>query len=253
MSRIGFIGTGHIAAPMVRFLSRRGHEICVSDRNAEIAADLARSQGVEIAPNQDVIDCSEIVFLCLRPHLAAEVIKPLEFTAEQKVVSVMAGVSLKELSDLCAPATNITMTIPLGYLENGGCPLPACPKADVLSTLFAPENPVFEVHEEAAFNMHFAVCSFVPGVLDLMTTAAAWLGDQTGDHDQAARYTRQLLSGFLGALPNEGAELLTKERDALATEGTISLQMTKALRDADTHGSLRRTLDAIGARLGETS
>ncbi len=249
MSRIGFIGTGHIAAPMVRFLADRGHQITVSERNAEVAASLAASDGVAVADNQAVLDASDIVFLCLRPHVAADILKPVTFRADHQIVSVMAGISLEALGAACAPARDIIMTIPLGYLEKGGCPLPACPSPGVLKPLFEPENPVLGVPDEAAFNMHFAVCAFVPGVLDLMTTSAAWLAAQTGDADQAARYTRQLLAGFLAALPDEGAALLPAERDALATQGTLSAQMTNGLQEGGAHTALTRTLDSIADRL----
>lgn len=250
MSRIGFIGTGHIAAPMVRFLTARGHDIVVSGRSATIAQDLAQTHGVAVADNQAVVDASEIVFLCLRPDVAEQVVAPLIFKVHQQVVSVMAGIPLRQIGVLCAPATDITVTIPLGYLEKGGCPLAACPKADVLKFLFEPENPVFEVPDETALNMHFAVCAFVPGLLDLMASASGWLAEQTGDPDQAARYTRQLVTGFLAALPDEGSDLLPAERDALATQGTLSLQMTEGLRKGCAHTALKDTLQAIGDRLG---
>lgn len=249
MSRIGFIGTGHIAAPMVRFLAAKDHQITVSRRNAEVAASLTASHGVSVADNQAVLDASDIVFLCVRPHLAMDVLETLSFRADHQIVSVMAGISLTALAAACAPASDISMTIPLGYLEQGGCPLPACPSGDVLKPLFAPDNPVFSVPDEAALNMHFAVCAFVPGVLDLMATSAAWLGSQTGDDDQAARYTRQLLAGFLAALPDEGAALLPAERDALATQGTLSAQMTAGLRDGGAHDALTRTLNDIADQL----
>lgn len=253
MNRIGFIGTGHIAAPMVRFLALKGHQITVSKRNAEVAALLAETHGVAVAENQAVVDASDIVFLCVRPHLAADVLQELRFRSDQQIVSVMAGISLDALGAACAPAQNITMTIPLGYLEKGGCPLPACPDATVLRPLFEPDNPVLAVPDEGAFNMHFAVCAFVPGVLDLMTTSASWLAGKTGDPDQAARYTRQLLAGFLAALPDEGAALLPAERDALATQGTLSAQMTDGLRNGGVHETLMQTLESIADRLaGDT-
>jgi pyrroline-5-carboxylate reductase len=253
MSRIGFIGTGHIAAPMVRFLASRGHDVIVSDRNAKTAAGLKASHNVAVAQSQTVLDRSDIVFLCLRPHVAKDVLASLWFRGDQQLVSVMAGITLTELAGLCAPARDITLTIPLGYLEQGGCPLPACPSAGTLRILFEPENPVFEVPHEAAFNMHFAVCAFVPGVLDLMNTAAQWLGEQTGEPDLAAVYTRQLVAGFLAALPDGGAGVLPAARNALATEGTLSLQMTETLRKGGAHEALRTALVAIGARLGGTS
>ena len=71
MSAVGFIGTGHIAAPMARALARDGHQVFVSDRNAEIAAALvAGDPQIRAMANQAVLDRAEIVFLCLRPHVA---------------------------------------------------------------------------------------------------------------------------------------------------------------------------------------
>ena len=137
MSAVGFIGTGHIAAPMARFLAARGREVVVSDRNAEVAARLAENSAIRIEPNQGVLDACETVVLCLRPQIAADVLDALQFQSDHKVVSVMAGVPRAELQQLCAPATEFTQTIPLGYLETGGCPLPAYPDADVLAYGFA--------------------------------------------------------------------------------------------------------------------
>lgn len=249
MSRIGFIGTGHIAAPMVRFLSNRGHEIVVSDRNADVAASLRESHGVNVADNQTVLDKSDVVFLCLRPHVAQDILAPLNFKPDQHIVSVMAGISLNQLRELCAPATDFSLTIPFGFLEVGGCPLPAYPSKILLETLFSPDNPVIELSSEDELNQHFAICTMLPGLLDLMATGARWLGNATGDQTAAALYTTQLIRGFLNALPPSSADQLTRERDALATEGTISLQMTTALRKGRCHDTLEHALDAINTRL----
>ena len=250
MSRIGFIGTGHIAAPMARFLATRGHDVTVSARNAETAQALQASHGVQIAANQHVLDQSDVVFLCVRPHVAHDVLASLEFRADHQILSVMAGVSLANLAQWCAPACDITLTIPLGFVEQGGCPLAACPSGAVLEPLFAPENPVLSVENEDAFNQHFAVCAMVPGVLDLMVTASDWLATQTSDPDAAAFYTRHLLSGFLASLPPGGTEVLPTERDALATDDTLSLMMTSALKQGGAHDALTQALNAIGDRLG---
>jgi pyrroline-5-carboxylate reductase len=82
-----------------------------------------------------------------------------------------------------------------------------------------------------------------------MATGAGWLGAATGDQDAAALYTTQLIRGFLDALPPASADQLARERDALATQGTISLQMTTALRDGRCHDTLEHALDAINTRL----
>lgn len=249
MYSIGFVGTGHIAAPMARFLARKGHRIVVSERNAETAQALADQVGAEIADNQTVLDTSDIVFLCLRPQIAGAVLEPLAFRADHRIVSVMAGVSLSRLAELCAPATDMTLTIPLGFLEQGGCPLPACPEPGLLAELFAPENPVIGVADEAGLNAHFAICAMVPGVLDLLDCAGSWLADITGDRDGAMTYSARLLGGFLGALDDRAVRAVGEERDALATQGTLSLQMVEALRAGGVNDTLETTLNAIRARL----
>ncbi|NOD84174.1 NAD(P)-binding domain-containing protein [Ruegeria sp. HKCCD6119] len=249
MSRIGFIGTGHIAAPIARLMAAKGHQISVTERNAKVSAALKAELGVTVAAPQAVIDTSDIVFLCLRPHIAAEALDPLTFRADQQIVSVMAAVSAEHLAALCAPASDFVQTIPLGFLETGGCPMAAFGNDRLLAELFEPENPVIKVADEAALNAHFAICAMVPGILDLMATGAEWLGDATGDADGAEFYTTQLMAGFLASMEKGTSGRLAQERDALATEGTLSLQMTDALKDGGAHKALRSALGAIGKRL----
>ncbi len=248
MSRVGFIGTGHIAAPMARHLAAKGHAITVTRRNEAVSAALARDCGASVAEPQAVLDASDIVFLCLRPQHAEAALAPLSFRADQQIVSVMAGVPAGVLGRLCAPARDFVQTIPLGFLERGGCPLAACGNDRLLATLFEPENPVVKVPDEAALNAHFAICAMVPGLLDLMATASGWLGARS-QPGPAEFYTTQLTSGFLHAMAKGQSGRLAEERDALATEGTLSLEMVEALRRGHAHEVLAAALDAIGKRL----
>ena len=70
MARVGFIGTGKIAASMVRGITGQGHEIYVSKRGANIAADLALLDDVQIFDNQDLLDKVDIIILCLLKDVA---------------------------------------------------------------------------------------------------------------------------------------------------------------------------------------
>lgn len=249
MSRIGVIGTGHIAAPMVRFLAAKGHDIAVTRRNAGVSATLAAECGVWLGEPQDVLDRAEIVLLCLRPNVAETALTPLAFQAGQRIISVMAGVTRARLEALCAPAATFVQTIPLGFLESGRCPLAAHGDTGLLAELFAPENPVVPVSREAALNAHFAICAMVPGLVDMIATGADWLGEKTGNAAASEFYAGQLMSGFLAALDTASPGHLARARDALATEGTLSLQMIDALRQGAAHGALRGALDAVDARL----
>ena len=249
MSKIGFIGTGHIANPLARFLAAKGHGIIVTERSTSVSAALKADIGATVADPQTVLDTSEIVFLCLRPHQAAEILETLSFRADHRIVSVMAAVPEAQLKLLCAPATTFVQTIPLGYLQQGACPMAAYGDDRLLAELLEPENPVIKTRTEAALNAHFAICAMVPGILDLMATGAEWLGRETGDPDAAEFYTTQLVSGFLSTMDKGHAGRLATERDALATDGTLSLQMTQTLHQGAAHDALRDALTAIGKRL----
>lgn len=249
MSRIGFIGTGHIAAPMARYLAAKGHEIHVTRRNTDVSAALAREIGAQVAKPQEVIDASDIVFLCLRPAIAQDILAKLLFRANQQIVSVMAGVTTETLTRICAPASDFVQTIPLGYLEQGGCPLAAFGNDALLAGLFAPENPVVKVTGEAELNAHFAICAMVPGMLDLILTGSTWLTDQTGDRDAAAFYTKQIIAGYLATLDKSTPETLATARDALATPNTLSRKMVDTLREQGGHDALYAALTAVGTML----
>lgn len=246
--RIGVIGTGHVAAPMVRHLARAGHDITVSRRNEAVSAELAAELGVAVADPQGVLDAAEIVCLCLRPQVAEAVLAPLAFRAGQAIVSVMAAIPDATLATLSAPATRRVRAIPFPFLDKGGCPLPAFGDADLLATLFAPENPVIPVATEAAFDAHFAAASLVPAVLEMMAAGSGWLAGTTGDAASAERYVKTLITGYLAALP-EGAGNMAAERDALVTPETLSLQMVAALRGIGLAETLDGTFTAIGDRL----
>ena len=248
MSPVGFIGTGHIAAPMARHLATKGHDICVSRRNADIAAKLAAAIGARIMDNQQVLDTCDIVVICLRPHIADEVLKTLRFRPDHRIISVMAGVPLERLRALCAPATEFEITFPVGCIEQGGCPLPAYPDTRILSELFGPQNPVFAVSSQDALDAYLSGCAFLPGLLDMLATASGQLAEKTGDVAGAEFYLTQLAAGYLSALPR-GAGQLACARDGLATPGTYSLAMTRSLHAENVHTGIATALNTFESRM----
>ncbi|MFZ5964393.1 NAD(P)-binding domain-containing protein [Thalassococcus sp. BH17M4-6] len=250
MAAIGFIGTGHIAAPMARALARAGHSVTVSERNADVAdALVGAGLGIAKAANQQVVDASDTVFLCLRPAVWNSVVTPLSFRSQQQIVSVMAGVALDDIAATCAPVTRISATIPYGYIENGGCPLPVGGEPSAVQALFGDRNPVLPQRSEAALNVHFAASTMTSAALGQLIAATEWLADQTGDADAAEVYVANLVSGFLASLPKDAAGGLARERAALATPDTLNLQMVEGLRDAGAFDSLGPVLSAILASM----
>ncbi|NJK42539.1 MAG: NAD(P)-binding domain-containing protein, partial [Aquincola sp.] len=85
--RVGFLGTGEITAAMVRGLQGQGHSILVSPRNAVMAATLAAEvPDLTVAPNDEVVAGSDVVFLCLLAPVAFKVLSTLPFRADHTVI-----------------------------------------------------------------------------------------------------------------------------------------------------------------------
>ncbi|WP_136646598.1 NAD(P)-binding domain-containing protein [Tabrizicola sp. YIM 78059] len=245
--RLGFLGTGEIAAAMVRGLAGQGHDILVSPRNAALAARLcAEVPGVAVAPNPEVVAGSDVVFLCLLARVAEDVLPGLPFRADQTVISVMVDAPLKRLRGLCAPATDISITIPLPPIATGGCPLPVYPASPVLEALFGARNPVLPQPSEAALNAHLGASALCSPILDQLLTTADWLAGHTGDPGQAEAYIAAIIRTFLPERARGGE--LAAALAGLSTEGGLNATLRAAMSGAK--DDLRRGLDGFHARLG---
>lgn len=248
--QVGFIGTGEIAAAMVQGLAGRGHHILVSDRNAEVARKLAMEvPEVSVGTNVEVVAGSDVVFLCLLADVARSVLPDLPFRADQSVISVMVDVPMVQLQRLCAPATDIALTIPLAAIATGGSVLPTYPASSALTALFGETDNVFVVQSEHALNAHFAGTALSAPILDLMRTGAAWLGQETGDVAAAENYVRGIFAGFMNQMAQErvGFDPLLK---GLGTEGGLNETLKSHMRQAGTHEALCAGLDTLKPRLG---
>lgn len=248
--RIGFMGTGEIAGAMVRALTGRGHEILVSPRNATRAAELAALADVSIAPNEVIAQRCDVVVICLMADLARALLPQLAFRAQTRVISVMADFDHAALLDAVAPARDVSITIPLAAIAVGGCPLPVYPDAGAVRDVFGADNMVFELASEAALNAHFAATSLASAAFLLAGAGADWLGEATGDRGAAEVYVLGLLSGFLAALPQDGAGRIDEALASLNTEGGLNQSVRRDLTAAGWPKDLRAALDKLRPRLG---
>ena len=244
--RLGFLGTGEIAAAMLRGLRGQDHDILISPRNAGMAAALAAElPGVTIAANEDVVAGSDVVFLCLMAKVARELLPTLPFRADHTLISVMVDAPLATLRALCAPATDISITIPLPPIATGGCPLPVHPPSPVLEALFGASNPVLPLRDEVALQAHLGVSALCSPILDQIITAKDWLAAYTGDAARAEAYVAAMLRCYLPARAQGGE--LSAALAALSTEGGLNATLRKAMLPAKT--TLTHGLDGFRHRL----
>ncbi len=246
--KIGFLGTGDIAAPMIRNLARKGHDIVVSKRSEGLSRQLeADFDCVTRAPNQAVLDQSSIVFLCLRPDTWASVVPNLKFREDHNIVSVMSRVSIADLKEACAPASEISITIPMAAVEHGKCPLPVFPSSSPVGALFGADNPVLPQTSEADIAAHFAASTMLSAVLGSMHHGAEWLAGETGQPDLAETYINALVQATLRDVPFAAGQLKSA-RDDLATPDTLNEVMKNGVEAAEIPAALKRILDDIKGR-----
>jgi pyrroline-5-carboxylate reductase len=246
--RLGFLGTGEIAAAMVRGLAGQGHQILVSPRNAQTAASLAQLPGVSIAPNEQVVEDSEVVFLCLLARVAEEILPRLRFRAGQTLISVMVDARLAKLRQLCAPATDIVRTIALPPIATGGCPLPVYPASPILDALFGARNLILPQPSEAALNAHLGASALCSPILDQLLTATDWLATHTDNPAAAEAYVAAMIRAYLPTHATGGELALALEK--LSTEGGLNATLRAVMAPAK--DDLTRGLDGFGPRLGLT-
>lgn len=253
--RVGFLGTGRITPPMVRALMRRppapGLEIWVTRRSEAVSAALASEfAAVRVAAPQEVVDASDVVFLCVLADVARELLATLSFRSEQKVISVMADITLAEISERIGPVAELSTTLPVPFIESGGCPLPCYPASPTLERLFGADNPVIALKEERAMALHFAASALLSPVLEALRTASAWLAARTGEKAGAEAYVAALIGGYLASLPKDGAGRIEAALADLSTEGGLNAQLKAALGEAGGYDALWAGLDALAERLG---
>jgi pyrroline-5-carboxylate reductase len=250
MANIGFIGTGEIASAMVKGLIGQGHQIYVSERGASFAAQLNEFAEVTVASNNIVMECADTVVLCLLRDVAHDVLPELAFRVDHKIISVMVDVSVDALTVLCAPAQDISVTIPLPSIEVGACPLPVYPDTGSVAELFGAKNPILPMASETALNAHFAATAMASVGFAQAQVAANWLAGHTGDAEAAETYLVSMLAGFFGSLPKDGQGRLVEALNALSTEGGLNATLRSVMKDQGAETALQQGLEGFEDRLG---
>lgn len=243
--RVGFLGTGAIAEAMVQGLAGQGHSILVSQRSTPVSAKLAAAfEDVSVASNEDLVEASDVVVVCLMAEVAEHVLPALPFRADHKVISVMTDAPHAHLLQWVAPASHVDITIPLPSVASGGTHLPCYPDAGVVRSLFGHTNSVAAVASEAALNAHFAATAICSVALAQMQVVRDWLAEFSGDPEAAEAFTVSVLAGAM----KDAGRGVDAARDALNTEG--GLNQTLRVHMEPSYTELRAGLDGFRARLG---
>ncbi len=116
--RWGFIGAGKMATALIRGMIRVGMDpgsISASDPHPASRAALVSATGVSTHDsNRDVVGCSDVLVLAVKPQTMAEVLAELRsaVTPDHLVVSIAAGITLASLEAGLGPDRRICRVMP---------------------------------------------------------------------------------------------------------------------------------------------
>lgn len=253
----GIVGVGAIAAAIVTGLCEQVREapaIVLSPRNASRAADLAsRFPTVRVArSNQEVIDASSVLLLCIRPQDARSVLSGLKFSSEQPIISMLAGISIEALQELAAPAQNIARAIPLPSVAAREGATPIFPATEAAQTLFDRLGSAIEIPNAVAFEATSASTATIAAHFSYLNSICRWLIAHGVSDSAARRQVAATFAGLAGQLRGQAPDFAELARDH-ATQGGINEQFLGVLEQARVFDAVDSGLNGVLDRLARKS
>ena len=126
--KYGFIGCGNMGGAVARALSRSTRDIAVSDRSGK-ARVLARELGIGYGSNGELAETSDILFLCVKPHMMAGMLQPLrEILACRKpmLVTMAAGLTVEQIEEMAGCRLPVIRIMPNTPTAVGCGVIPYC-------------------------------------------------------------------------------------------------------------------------------
>jgi len=251
----GVLGVGSIATAIVTGLCDgvgEPPEIVLSPRNVERAEELAaRLPSVRVAANnQQVVDDSDVVIVCLLPAHAPEVLAGVEFRANHAVVSAVAGLPVSQLAGLVMPATDIARSIPLPAVATRASVTPVYPATQAATGLYDRLGGSMEISNELAYESVSAASATVAAYFRYLGTIADWLSGRGVPTAAARRYVADTFAALSGELDSPGADFAALAQ-AHTTPGGLNEQFARDLDAAGTYDAVQVALDAVLARIAQ--
>jgi pyrroline-5-carboxylate reductase len=251
--KLGFIGTGRIAADLVEGLcgsAPLGERIYLSPRNRDVSSHLAAAYpGVEVClDNQSVVESSEIVFLSVLPAAAEDVLRGLRFRPAQVLISLVAMTPLEWVRAL-APSATIVRAVPLPSVKRRQSPTAVYPDNPLVRDIFDRLGRAVVLEDEEAFCVVEAVTGLIKPVYVTLSEVSSWMASHGVPEPIAASFVVRQFHSMLGLAAEEGSPGLESLSAGAATRGGLNQQATEFLRNAGTFGDFTDALDAVLARI----
>lgn len=250
--RIGVIGTGIMASYMVMAFCdyECEHEFILSPRNKEKAAYLANKYvNVSVAKdNQEVLDNCEVVILSVLPQKAEEILKPLQFRKDHKVISVIAILGLRRIAELVGETEILVDVLPLPFISQRIGPLVINPPCEEMEELLRPLGDLVILESAEEMNVIRAITALMSPFYELCYSIVDW-SEKNGLNEPAAKAYTTSFFNALSIMASQTAEGKLKELAEEMTPGGLNWQAVTYLQEKETFTKWQEALDGILRRI----
>ncbi|MGI9549322.1 MAG: pyrroline-5-carboxylate reductase family protein [Bdellovibrionales bacterium] len=265
--KISFLGCGQMAQSLIQAYLQYGKvdpkNILISSRNLQKTQRIAEKFQVQkVNDNEELLEKSSVIFLCVKPLDAEEVLHALrsDLRSNHTVISVMASVSIEQLQKWGLSSQRIIRLMPNIAVRVGRGVLPfyAYKNKESLKAfaeeLFKPLGCVFPVDQEdllKAFTV--ASASGIGFFLEILEYWIEWLQEQGFSYEQARQISVQTFLGAgLLADQNPQKKILDLQKEVTSSKGVTAAGL-HTIRELELERILRLGFEKASFREKELS
>ena len=250
--KIGFLGTGHITSSVIEGILKstlKIKKIYISPRNRLISKKLSKKfKKVSICKNnQQLIDKSNWVFLAVTPKVGNKILKELNFSRKQKIISFISTINLKKLKKYTMNK-NINRVIPLPFIGIKRGPVVICPRDRSVKLFFSKLGKVIEINNERISKNFWTTSSFMAPFYHLLEVTSNWLVRKGVKRKAAEEYTRELFLALSQDSTHKNKLPLKQLVRESQTPGGINAQALKELKKKKFYKIQQKVLNSIFKR-----
>lgn len=266
-TQIAFIGGGNMAQALIAGLIADGHNpgsLLVSDPNPACCERLAAHHGVQICPdNAAAVAAAEVVVLCIKPQIAAEVCRDLAGRLPDPaplIVSVIAGITESSILGWLGQSVPLVRCMPNtpAMLQSGAIGMHASDATSPEQRNLAEEvlragGLIRWVEEESQLDAVTALSGSGPAYFFLFMEALEAAGREQGLDPETARLLS--IQTALGAarMAMESKESPEQLRRRVTSPGGTTERALGVFDEGDLRGLVQQAMAAARGRAAELS
>ena len=254
--KLGFIGTGKIASSVITGICKSEisyKKIIISSRNKKISQNLKKKfKKIAIAQNnQQIVDNCDWVFLSVTPSVGKKIIKDLNFSSNQTIISFISTITLSQLKKAIKVKAKIVRAIPLPPISLKKGPVPISPPNKKIKAFFDKLGTAVEIKNEKLSINFWSTSGMMAPFYELLRTMISWLVKRGVKRNDAQKYITSLFLALSeDAVVNSKKDLKYLVKDSQTPKG-LNEQGVKELTKAGFYKSLEKTLNSIHKRLNK--